>query len=55
MIFKDTILNGSADVIVADFSITAKRSNEGVDFSVPFMAVGHTLLGKKAEKLKVNG
>ncbi|XP_023323615.1 glutamate receptor ionotropic, kainate 2 [Eurytemora carolleeae] len=51
----DLILNGSADLILADFSISAKRSNQGVDFSVPFMSVGHTLLGRKAEKLKENG
>ena len=52
--FLDPILNGSADLILADFSITAERSKKGIEFSLPFMTVGHTLMGRKAEKIKVN-
>ena len=52
--FLDLILNGSADLLLADFSITAERSKKGIEFSLPFMTVGHTLMGRKAETLKVN-
>ena len=52
--FLDPILNGSADLILADFSITAERSKQGIEFSLPFMTVGQTLLGRKVEKIKVN-
>jgi len=52
--YLDLILNGSADLLLADFSITAERSKKGIEFSLPFMTVGHTLMGRKAETLKVN-
>ncbi|XP_023323618.1 glutamate receptor ionotropic, kainate 2 [Eurytemora carolleeae] len=51
----DLILNGSADLLLADFSILAERSKKGIEFSMPFMTVGHTLMGRKAETLKENG
>ena len=54
LMFLDPILNGSADLLLADIFIKAERLKKGIEFSLPFMTVGHTLMGRKAETLKVN-
>jgi ionotropic glutamate receptor len=47
------LLDQKADLVVADITITYERE-QGVDFTMPFMNLGVTILYKKPNK-KVRG
>ncbi len=47
------MLDQKADLVVADITITYERE-QGVDFTMPFMNLGVTILYKKPNK-KVRG
>ena len=49
----DRIKNESADMIFAEVSLTAHRVRMGVEYSIPFMTTGTTLLGKLDQKTEV--
>ncbi|XP_023349471.1 glutamate receptor ionotropic, kainate 2 isoform X2 [Eurytemora carolleeae] len=51
----DRIMNGSADMIFAEVSLTAHRVRMGVEYSIPFMTSGTTLLGKLDQKTEEDG
>ena len=46
------VISGSADMAVADMSITAMRE-EAVDFTVPFMHLGITAMYKKSRSQRL--
>jgi ABC-type amino acid transport substrate-binding protein len=47
--FAGELLDQKADLVVADITITYERE-QGVDFTMPFMNLGVTILYKKPNK-----